>query len=68
MWVDARTVASRIGVSYATVMRWAKIGLIPSVKVGHVRRFRIEKVVECIEAEDFQSRYETLRHGGKEDE
>jgi excisionase family DNA binding protein len=52
MLLKAEEVAERLRVSVATVNRWAREGIIPSVPLpgGHQRRFRIDDVEKLLES------------------
>lgn len=44
--VDGHAMAQHIGLSYKVVMRYARAGAIPSVKIGQrVRRFHVPTVI-----------------------
>ena len=40
VWLDALGAAALLACSVPTVERWTKAGVIPSVKVGRLRRYR----------------------------
>ena len=46
--VNGRQLARVLRTSYASVMRWAVRGEIPSLKVGRLRRFDVEDVVNAV--------------------
>lgn len=45
-WVSAQVIAETYGVSKSTVLRLARRGVIPSVRVGGQRRFDLHAVEE----------------------
>jgi excisionase family DNA binding protein len=43
--ITGRELAEAVRASYYTLMRWARTGRIPSVKMGRLRRFDSEEVM-----------------------
>jgi len=53
--VTGKELGKRLGgVNYHTLMRWAEMGLIPSIKIGRLRKFDVEKVINCFEDGSFE--------------
>lgn len=46
--VNAREIASLLGINRYTALRWAAEGRIPSMKVGRLRRFDADLVLEFL--------------------
>ncbi len=46
LWLSAREVAERFGVSVDTAERWGRDGVIPSIKLGRTRRFHVDAIAE----------------------
>jgi excisionase family DNA binding protein len=45
---DSREIAAQCGVSEKSLHRWARLGLIPAVKMGRLWRFRKSAIDEWI--------------------
>jgi predicted site-specific integrase-resolvase len=61
--VDAHAVAKRFGVSYATVLGWARRGVVPCLRAGHHPvRFEIDAVEDALRARG-RSRTKAISEG-----
>jgi len=47
-WMTGRELAETLGERYETVMDWARLGQIPSLKSGHRVWFNLDRVLEAL--------------------
>ena len=47
-WMTGRELAETLGERYETVMEWARLGQIPSLKSGHRVWFNLDRVLEAL--------------------
>ena len=56
LFLRPREVATRLGVSYSTVMAWCYAGLLPSIKIGKCRRIRVSDLDAFLTQEEERPR------------
>ena len=62
--VDGKMIAELLGdLNYFTIMAWAEQGRIPSIKVGRLRKFDPDQVLEWIRSGKMKDRIEKLTAG-----